>query len=361
MPDLSVDCIIRIYRFKEDNPRHLLGVVEEVGVKGKKAFTNYDELWEILNAAGCFRRTVQRTKKPRLSRSQKITQRRIKPCQKSYLQTIFCAFFLHHLSAVMRSSGVERFSTPLTAPLYGAPPVKYSASKFVTIGFKTSPEVLRKLVPQPLVPNPDNLMGVYTSSLNTNDYQSGEFSFPGINYFEVALVIPVRFDKTAGNYCVVMYLDKTVAGVPMGREIWGLPKKGAQITFDEKDGKVSSIVSRFGSPIIKLDFERVQKVEPIPPRPSTPMFSLKYIPSVKKDAPPDVMQLTSYVSEWKRKEMWIGNGSVEFGSLPADPLGDIPVLQIVGDGTRWLKAACPMVMSSTTISPKKRSSNWKLK
>jgi len=25
-----------------------VGVVEEVGVKGKKAFTNYDELWEIL-------------------------------------------------------------------------------------------------------------------------------------------------------------------------------------------------------------------------------------------------------------------------------------------------------------------------
>jgi hypothetical protein len=25
-------------------------VVEEVGVKGRKAFTNYDELWEILNS-----------------------------------------------------------------------------------------------------------------------------------------------------------------------------------------------------------------------------------------------------------------------------------------------------------------------
>jgi hypothetical protein len=33
-------------------PKHLVGVVEEVGVKGKKAFNNYDELWEILNARG---------------------------------------------------------------------------------------------------------------------------------------------------------------------------------------------------------------------------------------------------------------------------------------------------------------------
>ena len=250
--------------------------------------------------------------------------------RKVIVKLFFALFFFIIFQPLCEAQELKGFSTPLTAPLYGAPPVKYSDSKFVTIGFKTSPEVLRKLVPQPLVPNPDNLMGVYISSLNANDYQSGGFSFPGRNYFEVALVIPVRFDKTMGNYCVVMYLDKTVAGVPMGREIWGLPKKGAQITFDEKDGKVSSIVSRFGTPIIKLNFERVQKVEPIPPRPSTPMFSLKYIPSVKKDAPPDVMQLTSYVSDWKRKEMWIGSGSVEFGSLSADPLGDIPVLQIVG-------------------------------
>jgi acetoacetate decarboxylase len=229
----------------------------------------------------------------------------------------------------MLKNELKGFSIPLPAPLYGAPPLKYFDSKFVTIVFKTSPEVLRKLVPQPLVPNPDNLMFVYTSNLNANDYQSGGFSFPGGNYFEVALGIPVQFDKTPGYYCVVMYLDKTLAGVPMGREIWGLPKKGAQITFDEKDGKVSSVVSRFGTPIIKLNFERVQKVEPIPPRPPTPVFSLKYIPSVKKDAPPDVMQLTSHVSKLQRKEMWTGNGSVEFGSLSADPLGDIPVLQIV--------------------------------
>ena len=41
--------IIRIYRRKKEKPRQIVGIVEEVGVKGKKAFTNYDELWEILS------------------------------------------------------------------------------------------------------------------------------------------------------------------------------------------------------------------------------------------------------------------------------------------------------------------------
>jgi len=42
--------IIHIYRFQKNKPKALVGVVEEIGTKGKKAFTNYDELWEILNS-----------------------------------------------------------------------------------------------------------------------------------------------------------------------------------------------------------------------------------------------------------------------------------------------------------------------
>jgi hypothetical protein len=41
--------IVRIYRYEKDNPRRLIGTVEEVGFDGKKAFTNVDELWGILN------------------------------------------------------------------------------------------------------------------------------------------------------------------------------------------------------------------------------------------------------------------------------------------------------------------------
>ena len=45
------DFIIRLYRFEKDNPRALVGIVEIVGKKGRMAFTNMDELWEILNSS----------------------------------------------------------------------------------------------------------------------------------------------------------------------------------------------------------------------------------------------------------------------------------------------------------------------
>lgn len=42
--------IVRIYRGDRKHPRSLVGIVEEVGMKEKKAFTNLNELWDILQA-----------------------------------------------------------------------------------------------------------------------------------------------------------------------------------------------------------------------------------------------------------------------------------------------------------------------
>jgi len=41
--------VVRIYRCEKNNPRNLVGVVEEVGAEERKAFTNLDELWKILS------------------------------------------------------------------------------------------------------------------------------------------------------------------------------------------------------------------------------------------------------------------------------------------------------------------------
>lgn len=49
MGDLARNYIIRIYRLEKNNPRVLVGVVEEPEKEGKQAFTCLDELWAILN------------------------------------------------------------------------------------------------------------------------------------------------------------------------------------------------------------------------------------------------------------------------------------------------------------------------
>lgn len=48
---ISMDYIVRIYRFKKDRPQSMVGVVEEVGMDEKKSFTTLEELWKILNSS----------------------------------------------------------------------------------------------------------------------------------------------------------------------------------------------------------------------------------------------------------------------------------------------------------------------
>ena len=48
-----VECyIVRIYRRGNGAPTKLEGVVEKVGVEGKKPFHDVNELWDILNSKG---------------------------------------------------------------------------------------------------------------------------------------------------------------------------------------------------------------------------------------------------------------------------------------------------------------------
>ncbi|NWG03957.1 MAG: hypothetical protein HXY44_13985 [Syntrophaceae bacterium] len=53
MPEKTIlaNYIVRIYRFQKNKPTNLVGVVEEVGQKGKKAFISLNELWEILSSS----------------------------------------------------------------------------------------------------------------------------------------------------------------------------------------------------------------------------------------------------------------------------------------------------------------------
>jgi acetoacetate decarboxylase len=226
------------------------------------------------------------------------------------------------------SQAETNYSMPLSGPEYGAPPRTYHDSKLVNITFKTTPEALQKLVPKPMVPNADNLVSVYFGHFNTPDYSSGDYIFKGDNYLEVGFVAPVSLANQAGGYSLFLYLNKPGPAIS-GREIWGFPKKEADIVMTEDKGKITFTVTRQGTTIMKATFQRTEKVEPVPNRPPRVRYNLKYIPSVRKNAPPDVMQITSYSQGNKLKELQIGKATLELGSTSVDPLGNMPVLEIV--------------------------------
>jgi len=190
--------------------------------------------------------------------------------------------------------------------------------------FRSSPEVLQELVPKPLLPNPNNLIFIYIGRLNIESPDAGRY-----DYLEAGICIPVVFSKAQGNYPVCLYLNKALPIVG-GREIWGWPKKDAEITFSEKDGEISGRVERFGAVLLSLTGRLEKQVDPIPSQPELPWYLLKIIPSVKKDAPPDVCQLVSTRNIGVRtKELWNCTATLKLGTSPLDALGKIKVAEIV--------------------------------
>jgi hypothetical protein len=51
MKTVMASYVVRVYRFEKNMPHNLVGVVEEAGVKGKKAFTSLAELWGIISSS----------------------------------------------------------------------------------------------------------------------------------------------------------------------------------------------------------------------------------------------------------------------------------------------------------------------
>lgn len=214
------------------------------------------------------------------------------------------------------------YSMPAASPMFPSPPFKYQGCRQATVLFKTTAEALTRLVPAPLQPNPDQLIGVYYSLLTVRE--------PAVTtYKEVGTLIPVVLGKIFGLYTAHMYLDTTV-GIVCGREIWGFPKKEAEISFTEDGGAVATVVSRNGAPLIKASMRPEIAVKDIPPNPYQAMFTLKVIPSVKRDAPPDVLQLTSTPVVRQVAELHTGPATIELSSSPLDQLGDVPVLEVAG-------------------------------
>jgi acetoacetate decarboxylase len=195
----------------------------------------------------------------------------------------------------------------------------------MVIMFKTTPEALRDLVPKPLVPNPQAVMFFISSRF---------FASETGGYNEMVLGAPVGFEGTAGNYCMYLILDHD-APIAAGREIWGFPKKLGQIKMEEKDGVVTSTVERAGMTLVRAAMQLGHVVEPEPV--ALPFFNLKLIPSVKKDATPDVMQLTSTTFENRKvHRVYTGKATLEFGTSPADPLHELPIKEVMdGRYTNW--------------------------
>jgi len=212
-----------------------------------------------------------------------------------------------------------------TKPFYSRLPYVFEGSENYFISFKSDPDVIRALIPEPLNPVPNGDMTVVFAKHRI-------VSPVRINYNEAYFIIPVSYGTTYGAYIPVLYLDKIETITP-AREIWGYNKVGGAFEFTEEDGSLSVTVAQLDTVIMKASFVLGEPFTPPEQPQGGPAFNLKYIPSVVEDAPPDVNQIT--ISELKNRKttrMRLGKATLTFYASHYNPLDKIPILDITNAG-----------------------------
>lgn len=223
----------------------------------------------------------------------------------------------------MNSAEVRRraFAMPLTQPAYPPGPYRFYDREFLILTYRTDPDKLRAIVPEPLEVVSDLVKFEFIRMPDSTGFG---------DYTEAGQVIPVRFDGVAGNYTLNMFLDDhpPIAG---GRELWGFPKKlaGPRLTTETDTllgtldyGPVRVATGTMGYKHQAGDADATLRSL------AAPNFLLKIIPHV--DGTARICELVEYhLEDITLKGVWTGPGALSLVPHALAPVADLPVLDLV--------------------------------
>lgn len=213
------------------------------------------------------------------------------------------------------------FAMPLNDPSYPPGPYRFYDREYMVITYRTDPDVLRALVPEPLEVREPIVKYEFIRMPDSAGFG---------DYTETGQVIPVTFHGEPGVFVHSMYLDDD-APIAGGREIWGFPKKLAQpkLMHDKEVlvgtlhfGQVLCAVGTMGYKHKELPHDPVLRAL------DEPNFLIKIIPHV--DGSLRICELVRYyMQDVTLKGAWSGPGALQlFNHVMAD-VARLPVLEVI--------------------------------
>lgn len=216
-------------------------------------------------------------------------------------------------------------SMPAVAPSYPLGPYRFVNREFMIVTYETDPVALRAAVPEPLVPNEENLV-LYEWIKMPDSSGFGDYTESGI-------VIPCTYKGEPINYTAQMYLDDEPP-ISAGREIWGFPKKYAHPKLTVESDTLTGTLSYAGQTVAMGTMaykwqESPGGCEAMAKSMTKTSCNLKIIPDV--DGSPKICQLVAYnLQDITVKGSWVSPARLQLIPHVNAPVADLPILRIVG-------------------------------
>ena len=210
---------------------------------------------------------------------------------------------------------------PLTSPAYPPGPYRFVDREFMIVTYRTDPDKLLALVPEPLRPDGDLVKYEFIRMPNSTGFG---------DYCESGQVIPVSFDGRKGGYTHCMFLndEPPIAG---GRELWGFPKKLAdpslKVQTDTLVGTLDYGPVRIATGTMGFK-HRPADLAAVKAALAAPNFLLKIIPHV--DGTPRICEIVEYrLEDVTLKGAWVGPAALDLHPHALAPVADLPVREVV--------------------------------
>lgn len=200
---------------------------------------------------------------------------------------------------------------------------KLGEGVMVMVTFRTKAEVVERVLPPPLEPALQSIGLAYVIEFHRTNF--------GVTYGEGGLYVSAQHKGEVGKYCLSMPVTNDMALI-WGREIYGYPKKIAEVISVNRDGnKVTGVCIRKKISIIKIKLKLVETIETETILQPTPNYLFKYF--WNPEGRLGTFDYTPRLIKQRNKIDWgkvtLGEGELTFAESIYDPLYEIPVEEVL--------------------------------
>ncbi len=201
---------------------------------------------------------------------------------------------------------------------YGLGVRKFTGAKMMGVMFDTGPEVTGPLLPSPLeqADAPGGLIFIAEYPVTNL----------GPGYREAALFVRCKYRGDPGSYCLSMPITNE-GRMHNGRDVFGFPKKMADIHLEKSGKRVHGWVERQGVRFVELEVALTDSIPELPPMGPTYLF--KAMPKVDLtpgfDGP---VFLAAQKTEIEARSVELGTAELTLRPAEHDPWAELEPLKV---------------------------------
>ena len=196
---------------------------------------------------------------------------------------------------------------------YGLGVRKFVGAKMTGVMFGADPDITAGLLPPPLeqAAMPGGLIFIA-------EYPETNL---GPGYREAALFLRCQYRGETGSYCLSMPIDNEPR-MHNGRDIFGFPKKMAEINFQREGQVIHGWVEREGVRFVELEVNLASKMSELPP--TGPTFLFKGMPRIDlKPGFDGPVHLARQKTEVELRSLEVGTAELTLRPSEADPWAEL--------------------------------------